>query len=73
MSHTTQTRKHIVHFKELFALDGKEHNISENDIGRRNSLLSFERLGLVSFENEPETKASLSQIKLLLKEKGDWF
>ena len=69
-----QGKYYIVHFKELFALDGKEHNISENDIGRRNSIACLLKdWGLVSFENEPETKAPLSQIKVIsFKEKGDW-
>ena len=69
-----QGKYYIVHFKELFALDGKEHNISENDIGRRNSIACLlQDWGLVSFENEPETKAPLSQIKVIsFKEKGEW-
>ena len=70
-----QGKYYIVHFKELFALDGKEHNISDNDIGRRNSIACLLKdWGLVSFENEPETKAPLSQIKVIsFKEKGDWI
>tara|TARA_A200000159_G_C7156835_1_gene269595 strand:- start:161 stop:586 length:426 start_codon:yes stop_codon:yes gene_type:complete len=69
-----QGKYYIVHFKELFALDGKEHNISDNDIGRRNSIACLLKdWGLVSFENEPETKAPLSQIKVIsFKEKGEW-
>ena len=66
-----QGKYYIVHFKELFALDGKEHNITENDIGRRNSIASLLKdWGLVSFDNTPELKAPLSQIKIIsFKEK----
>ena len=69
-----QGKYYIVHFKELFALDGKEHNITENDIGRRNSIAGLLRdLGLVCFDNEPEVKAPLSQIKVIsFKEKNEW-
>ena len=65
---------YIVHFKELFALDGKEHNITENDIGRRNSIAGLLKdWGLVSFDNTPELKAPLSQIKIIsFKEKSEW-
>ena len=53
-----QGKYYIVHFKELFALDGKEHNITENDIGRRNSIAGLLKdWGLVSFDNTPELKA----------------
>ena len=70
-----QGRYFIVHFKELFALDGKEHNITENDIGRRNSIACLLKdWGLVGFENEPELKAPLSQIKIIaFKEKSEWI
>ena len=70
----TQGKYYIVHFKELFALDGKEHNITENDIGRRNSIAGLLKdWGLVSFENNPEPKAPLSQIKVIsFKEKSEW-
>jgi|TARA_X000000950_G_scaffold36338_1_gene38835 hypothetical protein len=69
-----QGKYYIVHFKELFALDGKEHNITENDIGRRNSIASLLKdWGLVSFDNTPEPKAPLSQIKVIsFKEKSEW-
>lgn len=69
-----QGRYFIVHFKELFALDGKEHNITENDIGRRNSIACLLKdWGLVGFENDPELKAPLSQIKIIaFKEKSEW-
>ena len=69
-----QGKYYIVHFKELFALDGKEHNITENDIGRRNSIAGLLKAwGLVSFDNTPELKAPLSQIKIIsFKEKSEW-
>ena len=69
-----QGKYYIVHFKELFALDGKEHNLTENDIGRRNSIAGLLKdWGLVSFENNPEPKAPLSQIKVIsFKEKSEW-
>ena len=40
-----QGKYYIVHFKELFALDGKDTNISENDIARRNTMLIFYQIG----------------------------
>ena len=69
-----QGNYYIVHFKELFALDGKEHNITENDIGRRNSIAGLLKdWGLVSFDNTPELKAPLSQIKIIsFKEMSEW-
>ena len=69
-----QGKYYIVHFKELFALDGKEHNITENDIGRRNSIAGLLKdWGLVSFDNTPELKTPLSQIKIIsFKEKSEW-
>ena len=69
-----QGRYYIVHFKELFALDGKDTNLSENDIARRNSIAKLLKdWGLVSFDNTPELKAPLSQIKIIsFKEKSEW-
>ena len=65
----------IVHFKELFALDGKPTNISINDLERRNTiagLLSDWELVEILGNNEP--KAPLSQIKVLAyKEKDEWI
>ena len=73
-----QGRYYIVHFKELFALDGKKANISLNDIQRRNRIvqLLFD-WGLVSISTESQEKikelAPLNQIKVLsFKEKGEW-
>ena len=66
-----QGKYYIVHFKELFALDGKEHNITENDIGRRNSIASLlSDWDLIGIDSVPEPKAPLSQIKVIsFKEK----
>ena len=71
-----QGRYFIVHFKELFALDGKKANLSLNDVQRRNRIVQLlSDWGLVSI-NANETIADvapLSQIKVLsYKEKGDW-
>ena len=71
-----QGRYYIVHFKELFALDGKESTITENDIERRNTiaglLQDWSLLTIVKNE-EAEKKAPLSQIKVLaFKEKSEW-
>ena len=64
-----------MHFKELFALDGKKTNLSENDIARRNTiakLLSDWGLVIIMGENEPV--APLSQIKVLsYNEKDEWI
>ena len=71
-----QGKYFIVHFKGLFALDGKESNIANNDIERRNTiavlLQDWERLKIVKPE-QAEPKASLSQIKVLShKDKSSW-
>lgn len=71
-----QGRYFIVHFKELFALDGKEANLSINDIERRNTianLLADWGLLKVSVPANAEPQASLSQIKVVsYKEKHEW-
>ena len=69
-----QGKYYIVHFKELFALDGKETNLSENDIGRRNRIASLlSDWGLVSIIGTTEPIAPLSQIKIIsFKEKSEW-
>jgi hypothetical protein len=66
-----------VHFKELFALDGKPSNISENDIQRRNAIANLlEEWGLVEILNRDlmtDNIAPLHQIKIIsFKEKDDW-
>ena len=71
-----QGRYYIVHFKELFALDGKKANLSTNDVQRRNrivQLLSDWGLISISAKETIADVAPLSQIKVLAyKEKGDW-
>lgn len=71
-----QGRYFIVHFKELFALDGKQSDISLNDIERRNAiaqlLQDWDLLKLVK-NLETDTTAVLSQIKVVsYKEKAEW-
>ena len=70
-----QGRYFIVHFKELFALDGKPTNISVNDIERRNTIAGLlEDWGLVSMIGDCQPRAPLSQIKVLsFREKDDWL
>ena len=71
-----QGKYYIVHFKELFALDGKKSTLSENDIQRRNTItLLLQDWSLVDVVKKEmtESKAPLSQIKVLpFKEKKDW-
>ena len=71
-----QGRYFIVHFKELFALDGKFANFSENDLERRNTIAQLlGDWGLVTILNKEDiqNKAPLSQIKVLaFKEKDEW-
>ena len=68
---------YIVHFKELFALDGKQTNLSINDVQRRNriaSLLSAWGLLSIITPEKIDTIAPLNQIKVLsFKEKGEWI
>ena len=70
-----QGKYYIVHFKELFALDGKKTNLSENDIARRNTVVNLlNDWGLVHVENTAEPAAPLSQIKVIsFREKNDWM
>lgn len=72
-----QGRYYIVHFKELFELDGKPSNMSENDIARRNTIANLmEEWGLVRLVDSSKSVtpiAPLSQIKILPhKEKDEW-
>ena len=72
-----QGKYYIVHFKELFALDGKPTNISEDDLSRRNTIANLmAEWGLVSLVEPEKSKdpvAPLSQIKVLAyKEKDEW-
>ena len=70
-----QGRYFIVHFKELFALDGKPTNISVNDLERRNTIAGLlEDWDLVKIIGNSEYKAPLSQIKVLsYREKDEWI
>ena len=69
-----QGRYYIVHFKELFALDGKETNLSDNDIARRNTITKLLKdWDLVEVVGELNDLAPLSQIKIIsFKEKDEW-
>ena len=72
-----QGKYYIVHFKELFALDGKYANLTVNDVQRRNRITRLlADWGLVSVVNEDSIQdiAPLNQIKVLpYKDKGDWM
>ena len=71
-----QGKYYIVHFKELFALDGKKANLSLNDVQRRNRIVQLlGDWGLVAINSKESIAdvAPLSQIKVLAyREKGDW-
>jgi hypothetical protein len=72
-----QGRYYIVHFKELFLLDGKPSNFSEDDIARRNAIINllaeWELIHLIDPRATQEPTAPLSQIKVLsYKEKHEW-
>ena len=70
-------RYYIVHFKELFALDGKHANLTVNDVQRRNRIIQLlVDWGLVSIISPDKIQniAPLNQIKVLsYKDKGDWI
>ena len=71
-----QGRYFIVHFKELFLLDGKKANLEETDIARRNTIATLmSDWGLVDIQNNEQSKplAPLRQIKIIpFKEKTQW-
>ena len=72
-----QGKYYIVHFKELFALDGKPSSMIENDFARRNTIINLlAEWGLIKVvvpEKILELKAPLSQIKIIShKDKNDW-
>ena len=71
-----QGKYYIVHFKELFALDGKKTNLSLNDVQRRNRIVQLlSDWGLITVVNSDQIAdlAPLNQIKVLaFKEKNDW-
>jgi len=72
-----QGRYYIVHFKELFALDGKHANLTVNDVQRRNRIVRLlADWGLITVLNQDKVAdiAPLNQIKVLAyKDKGDWI
>ena len=69
-----QGRYYVLHFKELFALDGKPTNLTENDVARRNTIANLLKdWGLVNINGEVGELAPLSQIKVLsFAEKNEW-
>lgn len=72
-----QGKYYIVHFKEMFAIDGKTSNLSEEDIGRRNKIVELlQEWGLIRVVNPQaieSPKASMGQIKIINhKEKNEW-
>jgi hypothetical protein len=72
-----QGRYYIVHFKELFALDGKPTNFSDEDKARRNTianlLAEWDLIDIVDLERTKDPVAPLNQIKILAhKEKNEW-
>ena len=71
-----QGRYFIVHFKELFLLDGKKSNLEENDIARRNTIAQLmSDWGLISIDNKTQASplAPMRQIKIIpFKEKNKW-
>ena len=70
-----QGKYYIVHFKELFALDGKNTNLTENDRARRNTISNLLRdWGLITIKDDVTNVAPLSQIKVLsFREKDEWI
>ena len=72
-----QGRYYIVHFKELFALDGKPSNITESDVARRNTIIKLLKEWELVEINQPDSVenpvAPISQIKVLpFKDKEEW-
>jgi hypothetical protein len=72
-----QGRYYILHFKELFLLDGKSADFSEDDVGRRNTIANllheWELVDLVNEQKSYEPVVPITQIKILThKEKNDW-
>ena len=69
-----QGKYYIVHFKELFALDGKPTNITSNDLQRRNRISKLlSDWGLIEIVGSADDLAPLNQIKVLsFKDKGEW-
>jgi hypothetical protein len=73
-----QGKYYIVHFKEMFSMDGKPSNFSDEDKGRRNKIIELLQdwglLKVVEADDIKEPSASMSQIKIINhKEKDDWI
>ena len=73
-----QGKYYIVHFKEMFIIDGKPSNFSDEDKGRRNKIIELLQdwglLKVVDSENIKDPLASISQIKIIShKDKSDWI
>ena len=72
-----QGKYYIVHFKELFLLDGKDSSLSEGDVARRNRIIhlldEWELIEIVDYKKIEEPIAPLNQIKIIpFKEKDKW-
>ena len=70
-----QGRYFITHFKELFSLDGKEADFTENDIARRNTIGKLlQEWGLIKIKNDDDlVTCSMSQVKIIsYKDKKEW-
>lgn len=72
-----QSKYYIVHFKELFLLDGKESSLSEGDVARRNRIIhlldEWELIEVVDYDKVEDPIAPLNQIKIIpYKEKNQW-
>ena len=72
-----QGKYYIVHFKELFLLDGKESSLSEGDVARRNRIIhlldEWELVEIVNYDKVEDPIAPLNQIKIIpYKEKNQW-
>jgi hypothetical protein len=72
-----QGKYYIVHFKELFLLDGKDSSLSEGDVARRNRIIhlldEWELIEIVDYNKVEDPIAPLNQIKIIpFKEKDKW-
>ena len=72
-----QGKYYIVHFKELFLLDGKEATLSESDVGRRNRIIAlldeWELVEVLDYDRVESNMISLNQVKIIpFKEKTKW-
>ena len=72
-----QGKYYIVHFKELFLLDGKEATLSESDIGRRNRIVAlldeWELVEVIDYDRVESDMIPLNQVKIIpFKEKSKW-